>query len=65
MTTPGPQPGWIVAAGVLRRLIGAAGFRSTPGILIVPLQAEFGWSRGVLSVAVGNLLRHAMGNPDA
>ena len=45
--------------------IGAAGFRSAPGNLIVPLQAEFGWSRGVLSVAVGNLLRYAVGNPDA
>ena len=46
-------------------LIDAAGFRSTTGILVVPLQAEFGWSRAVLSVAAGNRLRHAMGNPDA
>ena len=46
-------------------LIGAARFRSAPGNLIVPLQADFGWSRGVLSVAVGNLLRYAVGNPDA
>ncbi len=31
----------------------------------MPLQAEFGWSRAVLSVAAGNLLRYAVGNPDA
>ena len=27
-------------------LVGAAGFRAIPGVLIDPLQEEFGWSRG-------------------
>ena len=33
-------------------LLGAAGFRSTPGVLIVPLQQEFGWNRATISLAV-------------
>jgi len=33
-------------------LLGAAGFRSTPGILIDPLHAEFGWGRGTVGTAV-------------
>ena len=38
----GPHPAWIVAAVTFLTLLGAAGFRSTPGVLIVPLQDEFG-----------------------
>jgi predicted MFS family arabinose efflux permease len=34
-------------------LLGAAGFRAAPGVLMIPLQDEFGWSRGLMSVAVG------------
>jgi MFS family permease len=34
-----------------------AGVRSTPGVLIVPLEDEFGWSRAIISFALGiNLL---------
>ena len=33
-------------------LLGAAGFRSTPGILIDPLHEEFGWGRGTVGTAV-------------
>ena len=29
-------------------LITTAGFRSTTGVLIVPLQDEFGWSRATI-----------------
>ena len=39
-------PGWVVAAVAFVALIGAAGFRATPGVLIDPLHEEFGWSRG-------------------
>ena len=42
----GRHPAWIVAAVAFVALIGAAGFRAAPGVLIVPLEAEFGWSRG-------------------
>jgi predicted MFS family arabinose efflux permease len=33
-------------------LLGAAGFRAAPSVLMVPLQEEFGWSRGAISAAV-------------
>ncbi len=33
-------------------LVGAADFRAAPGVLMVPLQQEFGWSTTVLSLAV-------------
>src|SRR5256885_5266094 len=42
---------WIVAAVTFIALMGAAGFRATPSVLIVPLQNEFGWNRAVISVA--------------
>ena len=43
---------WIMAAVTFIALMGAAGFRATPSVLIVPLQNEFGWNRAVISVAV-------------
>jgi len=60
------HPAWIVAAVSFIALIGAAGFRSAPGVLMVPLQDEFGWSRGLLSVAVGiNLILYGLTAPFA
>ncbi|WP_427006511.1 MFS transporter [Pseudarthrobacter sp. H2] len=46
------HPAWIVAAVAFLALVGAAGFRAAPGVLMVPLQNEFGWSTTVLSAAV-------------
>ncbi len=47
-------------------LLGAAGFRAAPGVLMVPLQEEFGWSRGTLSLAVGvNLVLFGLTAPFA
>jgi MFS family permease len=43
---------WVVAAVAFVAIVGAAGFRATPGVLIVPLQEEFGWTRATLSLAV-------------
>lgn len=43
---------WVVAAVTFLTLMAAAGFRSTPGVLIVPLQREFGWDRATISLAV-------------
>jgi len=60
------HPAWIVAGVSFIALIGAAGFRSAPGVLMVPLQDEFGWSRGLLSVAVGiNLILYGLTAPFA
>jgi MFS family permease len=58
--------GWLVAAVTFLALLTSAGFRSTPGVLIVPLQDEFGWSRATFSLAVSiNLVVFGLGGPFA
>lgn len=45
---------------------GAAGFRSTPAILIDPLKKEFGWGRGTIGTAVSiNVLLYGFIGPFA
>ena len=62
----GVHYGWVVAAVSFLTLITAAGFRSTVGVLIVPLQDEFGWSRATISAAVAiNLVLYGLGGPFA
>ncbi len=57
---------WLIAAVGLVTLITAAGFRSTTGILIVPLQDEFGWSRATIGFAIAiNLVVYGLGGPFA
>src|SRR2546427_8854895 len=57
---------WIVAAVTFIALMGAAGFRAAPSVLIVPLQNEFGWNRAVISVAVSiNLVLFGLTGPFA
>jgi MFS family permease len=57
---------WLVAAVAFVALVGAAGFRSTPGVLMVPLQDEFGWSRATTSFAVSiNLILYGLTAPFA
>src|SRR3954468_1549980 len=57
---------WWVAAVAFVATIGAAGFRATPGVLIAPLQEEFGWSRGTISAAVSiNLVLFGLTAPFA
>src|SRR6476620_3301666 len=69
--TPAPvrrriHPAWIVAAVAFLALVGAAGFRAAPGVLMVPLQNEFGWSTTVLSAAVSiNLVLFGLTAPFA
>jgi hypothetical protein len=43
---------WFVAAVTFVTIIGAAAFRSLPGLLIDPLHQDFGWSRGTIGAAV-------------
>jgi len=49
---------WVIVLVTFVALITTAGFRATPGVLIVPLQGEFGWSRGTISlgISIGLLL---------
>ena len=72
MTTRTPRhtsslhPAWIVAAVAFLALVGAAGFRAAPGVLMLPLEAEFGWTRTELSLAVTvNLLLYGLMAPFA
>jgi len=63
---PRPHPAWLVAAVTFLTLLGASGFRSAPGVLIVPLEDEFGWSRTTISAAVSvNLLLFGLSGPFA
>ena len=66
-----PQPrkiyyGWIVVGVTFLMLLLAAGVRSTPGVLIVPLEEEFHWSRATISFAIAlNLLLYGIVGPFA
>ena len=60
------HPAWLVAAVSFVALIGAAGFRATPSVLIHPLHAEFGWPLATISAAVSvNLLLFGLTAPFA
>ncbi|MFI1504596.1 MFS transporter [Streptomyces sp. NPDC020597] len=57
---------WFVAAVTFVTIIGAAAFRSLPGLLIDPLHAEFGWSHGTIGAAVSiNLALYGLTAPFA
>ena len=67
--TPAPpriHRAWWVAAVVLGALVAAAGFRSSTGALLEPLESEFGWSRSTTSGAVtANLVIYGLTAPFA
>ncbi|GAA2834467.1 MFS transporter [Crossiella cryophila] len=66
LTRPRLHRAWVVAAVAFVALVGAAGFRATPGVLINPLQQEFGWPLGTISLAVSiNLLLFGLTSPFA
>ena len=43
---------WVVAAVTFVVLVMAAGFRSVPGVLFIPLGKDFGWSHALIGGAV-------------
>jgi MFS family permease len=43
---------WVVAAVTFLVLLVTAGIRATPGVLMLPLEAEFGWTSAAISVAI-------------
>ena len=43
---------WVIAAVSFVALLGAAGFRSVPGVMMNPLHQEFGWSHGTVGLAM-------------
>jgi MFS family permease len=57
---------FVVAAVTFVVLMMAAGFRSVPSVLIVPLGQEFGWSHALIGGAVSvNLIVYGLGAPFA
>jgi MFS family permease len=55
---------WIVLAVTFLTLLVAAATRATPGVLIVPLEREFGWTRATISAAVSiNLVLFGLMGP--
>ncbi|MEU2040787.1 MFS transporter [Nocardia niwae] len=60
------HPAWLVAGIGFIALLGAAGFRSVPSVLMDPLHDEFGWSHGTIGTAVSlNLLLYGLISPFA
>lgn len=58
--------GWIVVGVTCLVLLTSAGIRSTPGILMVPLEEEFHWSRATIGLAVSiNLILYGCIGPFA
>ncbi|HEX6054952.1 MAG TPA: MFS transporter [Intrasporangium sp.] len=58
------HPAWWVAGATFLTIIGAAGFRSTPGVMMYPLHDEFGWPMGVIGGAVSvNLVLYGLVAP--
>ncbi|MCX7312769.1 MAG: MFS transporter [Hyphomicrobiales bacterium] len=58
--------GWVVVGITCLVLLTSAGIRSTPGILMVPLEEEFHWSRATIALAVSiNLIMYGCIGPFA
>ena len=56
--------GWVVVAVTVLMLLASAGVRSAPGVLIHPLEVDFGWDRAALSFAVSiGLLLFGLAGP--
>jgi MFS family permease len=59
-----PHYAWIVLAVTFATLLVAGATRATPGVLIVPLEQHFGWSRATISLAVSlNLVLFGLMGP--
>ena len=57
---------WVAAALAFVTLMVAAAVRASPGVLIVPLETAFGWSRSTISAAVAlNLVLYGLMGPFA
>lgn len=65
-TKRGIHRAWWVAAITMAALMAAAGFRSSTGALLIPLEEDFGWSRATTSGAVSlNLIVYGLTAPFA
>jgi len=70
VTTPATDrawhPAWLALAVTFLVLLSAAAVRATPGVLFLPLEQEFRWSRSTVSLAVSvNILLYGLVGPFA
>jgi len=57
---------WIISVVAFVTLLGAAGMRAAPGVMMDPLHDEFGWSHGTIGTAMSiNLLLFGLTSPFA
>lgn len=64
--TPRIHPAWWIALIALIALMAAAGFRSAPSVLMLPIEDEFGWTRTTISWSITiNLLLFGLTAPFA
>ena len=60
------HPAWLALAVTFFVLLSAAAIRATPGVLFLPLEREFGWSRSTVSLAISlNILLYGLVGPFA
>src|SRR5688572_6111401 len=60
------HPAWLAAAVAFVALVGAAGFRATPAVMLHPLHEEFRWPLATISAAVSiNLILYGLTAPFA
>jgi predicted MFS family arabinose efflux permease len=65
-TRPRVHYAWVVFAVAGITLLGAAGFRSAPSVLVDPLRDDLGWSRATVGFAVSvNLILFGLAGPFA
>lgn len=55
---------WIVTAVTFLALLAASAVRAAPGVIIIPLEQEFGWDRASISLAVAiSIITFGLGGP--
>ena len=65
-TTRAIHPAWVALAVTFFVLLSAAAVRATPGVLFLPLEQEFRWTRSTVSLAVSvNILLYGLVGPFA
>ena len=63
---PSLHPAWLALAITFLVLLSAAAVRAAPGVLFLPLEQEFHWSRSTVSLAVSvNILLYGLVGPFA
>src|ERR1700759_2100883 len=57
---------WFVLGVTFLTLLASAGVRAVPGVLIIPLEQEFHWSRATISLAISiNIILFGLMGPFA